>query len=73
MARMLAPPRDRGKIPESDRTFLLEALMGRPATRAGIIGNLNATGLVPETVELLIDAEADLAVRALAVGQPREA
>lgn len=43
------------------------------AIRAEAIGNLHATGLVPAVVELLIDAEEDLALRALLIGVLREA
>ncbi len=60
------------RIPPSDRDYLLRVLTADDATRADAIGNLHATGLVPATVELLIDAEEEPALRALLVGFLRE-
>ncbi len=59
-------------IPSGDRAYLLMVLTANDATRADSIGNLHATGLAPATVDLLIDAEADPALRALLVGLIRE-
>lgn len=60
------------RIPNTDRDYLLRLLTADDATRADAIGNLHATGLVPATVELLIDAEEEPALRALLVGFLRE-
>ena len=60
------------RIPDTDRDYLLRVLTADDATRADAIGNLHATGLVPATVELLIDAEEEPALRALLVGFLRE-
>lgn len=60
------------RIPERDRVFLVEVLTADDAGRAEVIGNLHATGLAPATVELLIDAEEEPALRALLVGMLRE-
>lgn len=60
------------RIPDTDRDYLLRALTADDATRAVAIGNLHATGLVPATVDLLIDAEGEPALRALLVGFLRE-
>ena len=43
-------------IPPSDRAYLLEVLTTEDAIRAEMIGDLHATGFVPATTELLIDA-----------------
>lgn len=61
------------RIPVADRLYLLKVLIADQASRAEAIGNLHATGLAPGTVELLIDAEAEPALRALLVGILREA
>jgi hypothetical protein len=50
----------------------LRVLTADDATRADAIGNLYSTGVVPATVELLIDAEEEPALRALLVGFLRE-
>jgi hypothetical protein len=60
------------RIPSTDRVYLLRVLTADDATRADAICNLHATGLVPATVELLIDAEEEPALRALLVGFLRE-
>ena len=60
------------RIPSTDRDYLLRVLKADEATRAYAIGDLHATGLVPATVELLIDAEEEPALRALLVGFLRE-
>lgn len=60
------------RIPDTDRDYLLRVLTTDEATRADAIGNLHASGLVPATVELLIDAEEEPALRALLVGFLRE-
>jgi hypothetical protein len=60
-------------IPAGDRVFLVEVLTADDATRPNVIGNLHATAMVPATVELLIDAEEDPALRAVVVGMLREA
>ena len=60
------------RIPSTDRDYLLRVLTADEATRADAIGDLHATGLVPATVELLIDAEEEPALRALLVGFLRE-
>ncbi len=52
-------------IPIGNRAYLLTVLTADDATRADAISNLHATGLAPATVDLLIDAEADPALRAL--------
>ncbi len=59
-------------IPIGDGDYLLTVLTGNDATRTDAIGNLHATGLVLATVDLLIDAEADPALRALLVGVLRQ-
>jgi hypothetical protein len=59
-------------IPATDRDYLLRLLSADDSTRADAIGDLHATGLVPATVELLIDAEEEPALRALLVGFLRE-
>lgn len=61
------------RIPATDREYLLRVLTSNDATRAEAIGNLHATGLTPATVELLIDAEEEPALRAVIVGILREA
>ena len=58
--------------PGTDRDYLLRVLTADEATRADAIGNLQATALVSATVELLIDAEEEPALRALLVGFLRE-
>jgi hypothetical protein len=60
------------RISATDRDYLLRVLSAEEATRADAIGDLHATGLVPATVELLIDAEEEPALRALLVGFLRE-
>jgi hypothetical protein len=60
------------RIPSGDRAYLLETLTSEEAGRAEAIGNLHASGLVPEAVELLIDAEEDRTLRAVLVGMLRE-
>jgi hypothetical protein len=60
------------RIPATDRDYLLRVLTADDSTRADAIGNLHATGLVPATVELLIDVEEEPALRALLVGFLRE-
>lgn len=60
-------------IPAADRRFLPETLTSDDAMLADTIGDLCATGRTPRTVELLIDAKSDPAVRALLVGLLREA
>jgi hypothetical protein len=60
------------RIPPTYRDYLLRVLTADDAIRADAIGNLHATGLVPATVELLIDAEEEPALRALLVGFLRE-
>ncbi len=60
------------RIPDTNRDYLLRLLTADDATRADAIGNLHATALVPATVELLIDAEEEPALRALLVGFLRE-
>jgi len=47
---------------------MLSVLTSDETTRADAIGNLHATGLVPATAELLIDAEGDAAARTVLVG-----
>jgi hypothetical protein len=46
-------------IPPEVRAVLLEVLTSAEERRALEIGSLNAAGLMPATVELLIDAEAE--------------
>ncbi len=60
------------RIPATDRDYLLRVLTADDSTRADAIGDLHATGLVPATVELLIDAEEEPALRALLAGFLRE-
>jgi hypothetical protein len=60
------------RIPATDRKYLLKILTSDDATRAEAIGNLHAAGLALATVELLIDAEEESAIRALLVGLLRE-
>jgi hypothetical protein len=60
------------RIPDTDRDYLLRVLTADDSTRADAIGNLHAAGVVPATVELLIDAEEEEALRALLVGFLRE-
>ncbi len=60
------------RIPATDRDYLLRVLSADDSTRADVIGDLHATGLVPATVELLIDAEEEPALRAMLVGFLRE-
>ena len=60
------------RIPATDRGYLVRVLSADESTRADAIGNLHGTGLVPATVELLIDAEEEPALRALLVGFLRE-
>lgn len=55
-----------------DQQYPLRVLSSDDATRAAAIGNLYATQLATATVELLIIAEEDRAVRALLVGLLRE-
>ena len=52
--------------------MMFAVLFEDDATRAETIGNLHVTSLAPATVELLIDAEAEPALRALPVGLLRE-
>lgn len=60
-------------IPEPFRRAVLTVLEAPDGDdRARAIGDLHATGLMPETVELLIDAEEDEYVRAVLVGILRE-
>jgi hypothetical protein len=61
------------RIPAADREYLLEVLTADETSRAEAIGNLRATGLTPAVVELLIDAEAEPALRTLLVGILHEA
>ena len=61
-------------IPPEARQVLLELLASEdPERRAAEIGNLHASGIAPETAELLIDAEEDPYLRAVLVGMLREA
>jgi hypothetical protein len=60
------------RIPATDRNYLLRVLTADDSTRADVIGDLHATGLVPAIVELLIDAEEEPALRAMLVGFLRE-
>jgi hypothetical protein len=60
------------RIPDTDRDYLLRVLTADDSTRADAIGNLHAAGVVPATVELLIEAEEEPALRALLVGFLRE-
>jgi len=60
------------RIPATDRDYLLRVLSVADDARADGIGNLHVTGLVPATVELLIDTEEEPALRALLVGFLRE-
>jgi hypothetical protein len=64
--------RSLSRIPATDRDYLLRVLSADDSSRADAIGDLQATGLVPATVELLIDAEEEPALRALLVGFLRE-
>jgi hypothetical protein len=64
--------RSLSRIPAEDRTYLLRVLTANDGTRAEAIGSLHGTGMVPATVELLIDAEEEPALRALLVGLLRE-
>lgn len=57
----------------ADRVYLLRVLTSDDVSRAEAIGNLHARGLTPATVELLIDAEEEPALRALLVGILRDA
>lgn len=59
-------------IPAGDPAYLLQVLRSDAETRAEAIGALYATALAPATLELLIDAEEDPAVRAVLVGLFRE-
>lgn len=61
------------RIPVGDRGYLLDVLTSQDTSRANSIGNLHASGRAPATVELLIDAEEEPALRALLVGLLREA
>ena len=56
------------RIPATDRDSLLRVLSADDSTRADAIGDLHGTGLVPATVELLIDAEEEPALRATLLG-----
>jgi hypothetical protein len=62
-----------GTIPAPVRAYVLDVLTADPASRAAAIGDLHGSGIGPATVELLIDAEADPATRAVLVGLLREA
>jgi len=59
-------------IPAEARALLLRVLTSEPEPRAKEIGNLHTFGLAPATVELLIDAEEDPALRAVLIGMLRE-
>jgi hypothetical protein len=60
-------------IPPAFRSAVLAVLEAQDgADRARAIGDLHATRLMPETVELLIDAEEDAYVRAVLIGTLRE-
>jgi hypothetical protein len=60
-------------IPPEARPLLLQMLSADEERRALEIGSLHAAGVLPATVELLIDAEADPYLRAVLVGILREA
>lgn len=62
-----------GAIPSGARPLLLEMLSADEERRALEIGSLHDAGVLPATVELLIDAEADPYLRAVLVGILREA
>ena len=62
-----------GAIPAEARPLLLEMLNAHDERRALEIGSLHAAGVLPTTVELLIDAEEDPYLRAVLVGMLREA
>jgi hypothetical protein len=64
--------RSLSRIPEVDRAYLLRVLTADDRSRAEAMGSLYATGMVPDTVELLIDAEEEPALRALLVGLLRD-
>jgi hypothetical protein len=60
-------------IPEPGRAEMLRVLTIRDdAERAREIGHLHRSGVLPETAELLIDAEEEPALRAALVGMIRE-
>jgi hypothetical protein len=60
-------------IPELGRAEIPRVLTIRiDAERAREIGNLHRIGVLPQTAELLIDAEEDPALRAVLVGMIRE-
>jgi hypothetical protein len=54
-------------LPDPAREILLETLTSNEVSRAECIGRMHAAGYAPATVELLIDAEEDPALRALLV------
>jgi hypothetical protein len=55
-------------LPDDDRAVLIDALLADPANRAEAIEDLQTSGLGPEVVRLVIEAEEDLTVLALLVG-----
>jgi hypothetical protein len=60
--------------PGTGRAEMLRVLTIRDdGERAGEIGDLHRSAMVPHTAELLIDAEEDPALRAVLVGMLREA
>jgi hypothetical protein len=60
-------------IPEPGRAEILRILTIRDdAERAREIGHLHHIGVLPQTAELLIDAEEEPALRAILVGMIRE-
>ncbi|MDP9232953.1 MAG: hypothetical protein M3P01_00160 [Actinomycetota bacterium] len=60
-------------IPELGRAEMVRVLTIRDdAERAGAIGHLHRSGVLPQTAELLIDAEEEPALRATLVGMIRE-
>jgi hypothetical protein len=62
------------RIPSPGRAELLRVLAIRDdAERAREIGNLHRSGVLPNTAELLIDAEEDPYLRAVLVGMLQEA
>lgn len=54
------------------RPILLQVLTADEEHRAAEIGNLYAFGIAPATIELLVDAEQDPALRGVLVGMLRE-
>jgi hypothetical protein len=58
-------------IPPQVRPVLLAILTSDEERRATKIGSMHATGIMPSTVELLIDAEEEPALRAVLMGMLR--